>query len=716
MPPTTSSVQQSTEQSTNQSTKSEIPQLWVSDPKTIKLVLPWFEVVSPSDEPAPGAHYIATDEEADARALYYRIKAIDPNANIYLLPLDEPFNIWLYRQENLLEATVCNSWPYEKWNRDRNEKQLSIIEAKIIVEALLTQPLSSIERTIEFESLRKRCGMSGFDWNKFIANLEAEIHAAVDGQANDPDQRLQLELQALLKEIDPIKFIRKKQSLSQRYGIRSRDIDFLLKHLDQATNQPKPRCLTFADLLSQPQTGIDYLIPGMLPKGECVLLVAPPKAGKSLLAYDAAFAVATGEDTFLGEIAAQGKVLVIQTDESMSSATARLIKRGFREEDADNLRFMDNVTLSQYLAIEAVLEEFRPDLVILDCLKSLTNGLGISENSAEFADIIYKFKQLLSRYNCAGILIHHTNKNQDALGVEKVRGSSAIAGAVWGVWELGHIPKPDPNNKKKLIIDPKDPTRILNISARDVEGQRIKIELDPENNHWLNLGEEGVDQSEAANRKTHEEKILALLQQVAPKGLEGCEIKDRLDLGRNVYQHLSRLLGKGLIGSRPSAADKRRTVYFYPTPCDSTPPSPPLCVPICDLSAETLTQSELEIDHKIDHKLITNGSQELQVDSPVSNLNADQASVSEIDHNVTPQRGGEGVKCDSLPSNNDPLVGKTVRYIGSNAMYKAAFGRQDATVVKIFHRDRCKDNDEFIVKAANGIDYAVLRYALAVVH
>ena len=53
----------------------------------------------------------------------------------------------------------------------------------------------------------------------------------------------------------------------------------------------------------------------------------------------------------------------------------------------------------------------------------------------------------------------------------------AIAGAVWGTWQLDHIPLADPNNKKKLMIDPKDPRRVLSIFPRDAEGQIFTLNL-----------------------------------------------------------------------------------------------------------------------------------------------------------------------------------------------------------------------------------------------
>ncbi|MBD0343314.1 MAG: AAA family ATPase, partial [Coleofasciculus sp. Co-bin14] len=208
------------------------------------------------------------------------------------------------------------------------------------------------------------------------------------------------------------------------------------------------------------------------------------------------------------------------------------------------------------------LETFRPTLVIIDSLRRINAGREVSENSAEFADNIYQLKELCAQYNAACILIHHSNKNSEAVGVEKVRGSSAIAGAVWGVWELTQVPKADPNNKKKLIIDPKDPTRILSIIARDVEGQRLKIELDPENNHWINHGQQGISEEEVKEQKTHSAKVIELLKSVAPVGLEACEVNEQLSIGRGIYSTLNRLLGQKIIGSRPSEKDRRRTVYF----------------------------------------------------------------------------------------------------------------------------------------------------------
>lgn len=630
----------------------------------ISLLAKHFQLLTPLDEPRAGYHIIGLSSE---RGIRKQVKKVQAQAKeIKILPSElvcfgDPVEV------------VLQALPLEDWHQGLRDEPLELGDALDIARDTLTSlqagEISFSRKNIELEELRQRCKMSPFDWNRFIADLEAEIHAAVDTKkAQNRHERVRLELQALLKEVDPLKALDTKKFIAQRYGYKISEIEQLLKYLDQSSKLPKPRSLSLAELFSLPHKGIDYLIPGMLPAGECVLLVASPKAGKSLLAYDAAFAVATGEDTFLGETVKQGKVLIIQCDESTGSATGRLIKRGFREEDTANVQFMDSFNIFQLPELEERLETFRPDLVIIDSLRRISIGTSVSENSAEFADAVYKIKELLFRYNAAGILIHHTNKNQDALGVERVRGSSAIAGAVWGVWELSHIPKPDPNNKKKLIIDPKDPTRVLSITARDIEGQRLKIELDPDNNHWVNLGEDGADEDEAANRKSNETKLLEILKSVSPTGLEAREINEQIGLGRGVYCYLNRLLGKGVIGSRPSSTDRRRTVYFFPQPefdrkidhnqgggtklaTELDPPSPPPCVSDLRSTSESLTETGLENRSQIDRKSIANRSQDLTSPPPISTSNAEQTNSLEFDRKIDcSNQGGETIKSPAIDS------------------------------------------------------------------
>jgi KaiC/GvpD/RAD55 family RecA-like ATPase len=380
---------------------------------------------------------------------------------------------------------------------------------------------------------------------------------------DDPDEKLRLELLALAKETDPLKWERKLVNLSVKYGIKLARLEKIAKELHRQHNTVETKLMGLDELLDADTPDLEYLIPGMLPKGDSVLLIADPKVGKSLLAYDAAFAIATGEAEFLGKRCQTGRVLIVQTDESQSSTKQRLFKRGFRHEDFPNVRYLQEFNIAQRAKLEEYLQSFRPSLVIIDNLRRINTGREISENSAEFADMISELKELLSRYGASGLIIHHANKNPDATGIQRVRGSSAIAAAVFAIWDFQRIFKSKTEGgKKKLDYDPKDLTRTLTITGRDIEGIKLRVELDLENNHWVNLGEDGADEQEATERKSQTRQALKLLQSVSPNGLESREIKEKLGLGRSVYSVLSRLSEQGLIDSRPSSKDKRKTVYY----------------------------------------------------------------------------------------------------------------------------------------------------------
>lgn len=372
--------------------------------------------------------------------------------------------------------------------------------------------------------------LAAMETGEFIRRLEQEIYKAVEARRqllpsdddfkptdNIPDsfssdQRFEIALQVLLKESDPIKRMRRRAEISSHYRLSKVEIEEALKELRQRNTTSEPTFFTLENFLNHSEEPLDYIVPSMLPVGETVLLAAVPKVGKTLLAIDLAFAVATGEDSFLGEQCKRGRVLIISVDESVSSTRSKLLKRGFRESDNEWVKIMTRFDVSQMLALEERLESFRPSLVIIDSLRRINHGQYISENSAEFADTIYTLKELLTKYSAAGVLIHHTSKDKEAQGVNKVRGSSAITGAVWGVWQIEHQLKPlGQGRDKKMVFDPKDLNRTFSVIARDTEGQQFKIELDPEKNCWINRGENS-DVTTAAETQTMKQRIKSVLE------------------------------------------------------------------------------------------------------------------------------------------------------------------------------------------------------------
>lgn len=551
---------------------------------------------------------------------------------------------------------------HDKTGREKAEKVV-IASNKAEMPLITIDPLALWEDMPEAGDIAdwvKWGSEQGMNQEDFIRRLEEELHRAVavrieEQRLNDPDERLKLALIDLLSETDSVKRLRKRAEICSYYRISKGEVEETLKELKQQTTTAKPLVFRLDEFLSQTSEALEFVVPGMLPVGETALLVGTPGCGKTLLAIDLAFAVATGESDFLGETVQQGRVLLISADESPNSTRTKLLKRGFRQEDADNLRVIPNFDMTQLGVLEQELEDFRPTLVIVDSLRRINHGGNVSENSAEFADSLYTLKELLQRYKAAGVIIHHCGKSKEAVGVDKVRGSGAIAGAVWGVWSLEQIVKiVEVDGIKKPSIDPRDPNRIFNIpKARDFEGQTLRVELDPENLHWLNNGS-GESPEVLAELRTRQQKILELLKQYSPKGLEGSEIRELLGVDKSIYSDLNRLVAKRQVTQRPAQRDKRRTVYALPNvEGDSLPPTPYVSDVI--QFAETHTQQGLQDRSQMDRDLLTNGSQDICDPSTVIHSNPGSATILEIDHSLEADRGGEGVptapdiEVESLP-------------------------------------------------------------------
>lgn len=629
-------------------------QLWVSDPTAVKSLAHFFKLYSPLGQPNNpiGHHTLAFDPDTPEKvwkAIAYRLLSAGCTVGIAQVGFctNQPLEWFLSDPasvDNLALQLMEGEIPWSEWV-EALEAPLVLKEALELAELAISK-LKDKEQDIELDALRRRAGVSEYKWDKqclpSIRNQPA--------RQTDSAQQLKLELLALNKEADPVRKVLCRAKIATHYNIRKDEVEFLSRTIDSDTKTPKAQFHALDDFLSMESEGIDYLIPGLLPRGETVLCCGLPKSGKTLLAIDAGFAIATGESHFLGEAVQQGRVLLISVDESAQSTKAKLLKRGFRPRDGANMTVMTAWDISQLDALEAKLEDFRPDVVIIDSLKRITVGREISENSAEFADILYTLKELIGRYGAAGILIHHSNKNQEATGVAKVRGSTAIAGAVWGIWQVD-IPESDDESKnkpskgksKQKRFDPTNPNRIFTAICRDTEGALLNIRFNPENNSYA-ISE--TDETARANSRTQEQVILDILAQAAPRGLTGREIMSYSNLGRGVYSVLNRLVDKRLITQRQSKTDHRMTVYCL-LASKGTPPLPH-CLSLCDqLSSNGNQGMDLEIDHKLitnQEELITKFCKNDQKSSDVINLNLEPVSpLAEIDHKNATERGGEGV-------------------------------------------------------------------------
>ena len=535
-------------------------------------------------------------------------------------------------------------------NKPQTSTKLSMQDAAEQARQILRSERDELTTNIKLEEVRQKAGMGDYAWeNKIIKPLKRDMDA----------ERFKLELLALLQMEDPVERCRQIALLAPKYSMGAGTIKEAMAAMKQRTQAPTIQVLTLEELLDSESEAMDWLVSGLLPVGETVLLCALPKVGKSKLAIDLAFSVATGESRFLGQETKQGRVLLITPDASSQSLKQELTKRGFRKQDTANLHIIPRWNIDQMAVLEAELENFRPDLVVIDSLKKITAGKEISENSAEFADNIIALNDMLSRYRATGILVHHANKGNDAIGVERARGSTAIVGACWGTWMLDRIPKPDPNNKKKLIHDPKCPKRIFTATNRDSEGTTLNIEFNTENNSWDFISEVGMDEEEAAQQQTHRDRILNALKINSQRPLSGPEIMESLGVTREqrgpIYSELGRMENKRLISSKPASGDKRYNLYSLPnfktteiigtvpvTQEKSLPPPPPiLTVPVTDYSPENYTAHGLENSQQNSQQIVSRNPE--CASYKMAETPSDK-SINSIVSNLSLSQGREGVE------------------------------------------------------------------------
>jgi RecA-family ATPase len=194
-----------------------------------------------------------------------------------------------------------------------------------------------------------------------------------------------------------------------------------------------------------------YLIHKFIPCPGRVLLVGPPKEGKSYLALQLGLAVAKGE-SFMGRASTQAKVIYLQYDDPTFLWYDRIKKlrqagvslhENFVMPDPSIARkgidIRKNPKDVEYL--QEMVEVVKPKLVIIDNLRKIFSG---DENSSDVMSEVFTILNTIFKHQ-AVIYIHHTHKLSPPPGqkvqarvkpVDAARGSSFLTGEVDAVYLL----------------------------------------------------------------------------------------------------------------------------------------------------------------------------------------------------------------------------------------------------------------------------------------
>lgn len=238
------------------------------------------------------------------------------------------------------------------------------------------------------------------------------------------------------------------------------------------------RFLDVAAMAAKPPPPVPWLAPPVLPRGALTVLYAPGGDGKSLLSMALAAAIANGGG-LAGIECEHGTTIYLDAENGEWEIHRRvhtlgLPAAGVQVADASGLDLR-----RQMSEVEATVSDMRPDLLILDSLRSLTPGMD-ENDTAQTARVLNSLRRLAHESGAAILLIHHANK-----AGRDFRGASSIRDSVDVLWHLGrHEDDPDPRRRflscRKMRVAAEPERRWLRLEAD--RGRVLIDQAEPPNN------------------------------------------------------------------------------------------------------------------------------------------------------------------------------------------------------------------------------------------
>lgn len=190
----------------------------------------------------------------------------------------------------------------------------------------------------------------------------------------------------------------------------------------------------------------DYIIAGgILGKQEKRITYAHPKHLKTMLEIWKGMCIATGTP-FFGYQVKQGRVLYVGMEDTLPKLSNRVEKMKQHFPPIDEFKFtvlpIDKRIL---LAIEALIIQLKPDVVMID---PLTNLLKREDKKEDVESLLKGLDQQIEKYGISLILIHHARKGHGET-LESMRGSSALTGWADTICRIDRRG----NNKYKIKLD-----------------------------------------------------------------------------------------------------------------------------------------------------------------------------------------------------------------------------------------------------------------------
>ncbi len=207
------------------------------------------------------------------------------------------------------------------------------------------------------------------------------------------------------------------------------------------------------------QPDVEWIVPGVIHKGGKGLIVAAPKAGKSMIAVDLAVALAT-QQSWLGQpcLSRRVKTAVVSREDGPGMTKRRVgqfaLARGVGMDTLDKwMRFntyeqKSSFSIQSDADLEEIIKWIKKEEVEF-CIFDVLNVLhGSDENSnTAMTQVMKRFDSIKEATGVDLAIIHHDKKDSGS-GNKKPRGASAIDS--WWEWKVSISPEPD-NERVKVV-------------------------------------------------------------------------------------------------------------------------------------------------------------------------------------------------------------------------------------------------------------------------
>lgn len=240
----------------------------------------------------------------------------------------------------------------------------------------------------------------------------------------------------------------------------------------------------------------EWLLNGLIPKKTTIVLYADGGIGKTKFVYSIAKNLINGKSW--GKFLPTGekrRILIYQGDETEADMLQALETMGYGDSDIKQyIRFRFNWSFENMPLLIQDLNEFKPDLVVIDSLTHANRMSVYRENEVEYCRPLLEVTGLSNQHNCTFLIVHHSNKEGD------IRGATSIRNSVSEVWKIEKDNSPQ--------ATPDDRFLVINKSRSRSSGNKYRMYFNSEDLTFTFLGEE-LPQEESGAEQNAKDRILS---------------------------------------------------------------------------------------------------------------------------------------------------------------------------------------------------------------